>query len=383
MCDDPHRVSRARCGDSCILPPEKGIDMEFNKAFWKAASRICEANTDGESELKRRIERYHESAAELSKLLNLISLHEDLVLKKGGGRFRPPLYEALGSVESAIRRIYRQAVKSEEKWAAERKPTKDSVGSVYKDILALNEEFGPAEVNLKSGWIRFLTDPISLHSVEYDRDVDLGSFKVHLPMDDPRSFSIISVDEVEPLSSDHYFHPHVSDEVLCEGAAKDPLNNLFKCNRIYDAVGVIVSTLNTYNPDSPHCCLENWIGEECSECGDTMSRNGFYYCEANCGKRRICGDCTIRCSDGYYCTDCTYECASCGNRHRNGRSVCVHCGLFYSSSERGCRDHESNCQKRPTPEPASRPTRPFPAPEPVGAGLLEPDPLDETGFLEG
>lgn len=89
-----------------------------------------------------------------------------------------------------------------------------SQAEVYRDIMALDQEFEEVEVDLKQGRLSVVTDEIVLDEIE------LGAFEIRLHVDhlgETPCYRIIAQDPNPAACDSSVTHPHVQDCHLCEG----------------------------------------------------------------------------------------------------------------------------------------------------------------------
>jgi len=215
--------------------------------------------------------------------------------------------------------------------------------AVYEELLQIKQEYGEFDFDLHEKTISVITDDITLE------DIYLGSFEIKLFIDNipvmhkNRPYKVIALDPNPAGSNELVTHPHVSDEFLCEGDGHGPISRALEQGRLNDFFTVVISILNTYNPDSPYVALSEWEGISCYDCGYTMSGDDNYYCEFCCND--YCGQCSTYCQrcDQTICLGCSYECIGCHE------PVCTHCTGQCRECERefckNCLTQESLCDQ--------------------------------------
>jgi hypothetical protein len=191
----------------------------------------------------------------------------------------------------------------------------DIAHEIFEDLCALCYEF-PKVIWKPGGYLTVITQPIVLTSEDGD-DMDLGPMKIELDFEKINILTrgiLYRIIPTEPLYSytGDYFHPHVSENNLCEGEGKLPIKQALRDHRLLDFFMLVRSILNTYNPSSAYMTLDNWRGQPCSDCGEICAENEAYTCE-HCGSI-VCSHCLVKCPDCryIYCMECTEECNSCG-----------------------------------------------------------------------
>jgi hypothetical protein len=165
--------------------------------------------------------------------------------------------------------------------------------------------------------------------------VKLGRFRINLNMD-THEYRVVALSANPARSDDTVTHPHVRNNVLCEGESSITLKKALNEGRYFDFFTIIERLLKTYNNSSPFVSLENWYEESeedsisCADCGYTVSEEEAYYCDScDCS---YCSDCIRSCSiceDAYRCSECMCDCEICNN------TVCSRCAV-----ENACNDDE-------------------------------------------
>lgn len=202
-----------------------------------------------------------------------------------------------------------------------------------KELRHLEDEFGTVEVRWTSAVIRVVTDPIVL------RDVYLGPFAIEFDWKhDHRSpgskfFQVKALSPNVPSGRDDVTHPHVQDDILCAGDARDSLDQAVADGRFVDAFLIVRSVLTTYNGNSAYVPLGEWDGVHCAQCGRRVASSETSTCEGcEC---TLCDECVDRCEgcDEARCGDCLSPCDVCRARHCRGeihttdanRDICPNC----------------------------------------------------------
>ena len=167
-----------------------------------------------------------------------------------------------------------------------------SVRELYAELLALEEEFGEVQLDLRAQTISVITEPIELEAVY------LGSFEIclnygNLNTDGSLHYRVIARDPNPAITNDSVTHPHVQSEVVCEGDGRLTIRRSLEQGRLFDFFTMVASLLRTYNPDSPYVELSDWHSVECTECADVITANAQTRCEK----------CEIT-----LCTECAQDC---------------------------------------------------------------------------
>lgn len=209
---------------------------------------------------------------------------------------------------------------------------------IYQDLLALDAEFENVSFDSEKHCLSVTTEPITLVS-QY-----LGPFEIRLDLRQLAAespYRVIALDPHPAASREGVTHPHVLDEVLCEGEGRTAFRQAVVQGRLLDFFQLVVNLLRTYNRDSPFVELALWNGEDCSDCGETVSPEYRILCE-RC-EDTICGECQATCGDcgRSFCTGCISKCAHCLDAHC-GRCLnnCIGCNRVVCTS---CFDNQERC----------------------------------------
>jgi hypothetical protein len=203
-----------------------------------------------------------------------------------------------------------------------------------KEIRHLEAEFGAVEVRWTEAVLRVVTDPIELGGVS------LGPFAIEFEWlhdrrssSGSRSFRLKALAPNSPSGRDDITHPHVQDDKLCAGEAKDALEEAVAAGRLADAFLIVHSVLTTYNQNSPYVRLDEWEGLRCADCGRRVANSERSTCAGCDGD--LCDECADRCAgcDETRCGDCLRSCDVCQAHHcwdtltttDDERSVCSAC----------------------------------------------------------
>ncbi|REJ88275.1 MAG: hypothetical protein DWQ35_20050 [Planctomycetota bacterium] len=185
-----------------------------------------------------------------------------------------------------------------------------SVGEIHADLLALQDEFEEVSFDVRGKMISVTTEPIKLEGV------DLGRFEICLDWtaigpDRSRRYRVIALDPNPAASNESVTHPHVQDEVVCEGEGHQSIRTALQQGRLLDFFLIVVGLLRTYNSGSPYISLSEWHGVECSDCGTVVCDDDRWTCE-KC-ESPVCGECYVNCPvcDGIYCAACVTRCEGC------------------------------------------------------------------------
>jgi len=195
------------------------------------------------------------------------------------------------------------------------RPSSASALDIYRDIVALYDEFDDVSWDLRAKTLSVNTTDIVL------KEVFLGPFEIRLdfsglPVAD---YEVIAQDPHPAASDESVTHPHVQDKQPCEGDARMPIRQALNEGRLANFFLIVRNLLNTYNSESPFVSLENWDGVTCQDCGATVGEDNRSVCEA-CGAD-LCDYCYASCSacECVYCSQCLETCAGCDE------SICKYC----------------------------------------------------------
>jgi hypothetical protein len=217
-----------------------------------------------------------------------------------------------------------------------------SAGELYKDLMALQEEFEELDFDVGTHRLSVITETILLDGVY------LGPFEIQLnwsrALDAERpAYLVIAKDPHPAESRDNVTHPHVMDELLCEGDGKHAIRLALSEGRLLDFFTLVANVLRTYNPESPFVELALWRGSTCSDCGVMVAEDYSYTCH-RCGEN-VCGECESLCGgcEESFCSGCIGGCAACED------SFCRHCLNTCQGCHRrvcsGCLDEQERCTK--------------------------------------
>jgi hypothetical protein len=179
---------------------------------------------------------------------------------------------------------------------------------VYRDLVILVGEFDTVEHD--HNFLSVVTESIELQGVY------LGPFEIRLDLHslastDSSSYRVIATDPHPAESRDNVTHPHVMDQILCEGDGRQAIRQSLAEGRLLDFYSIVAGVLRNYNSESPFVELELWNGRVCSDCGTRMCEDDSYTCH-RCGDT-VCTDCEVLCKDceDSCCSNCSANCPSC------------------------------------------------------------------------
>ncbi len=182
------------------------------------------------------------------------------------------------------------------------------MSDILEDLAALHSEFVDLTYDRRGHWLSVTTEPLVLE------DRFLGPFEIRLDwtrLPSEPSYRIIALEPHPAASREGVTHPHVLDEILCEGEGRVAIRQALAQGRLLDFYTLVAQLLRTYNRDSSFVELDRWDGVSCADCGASVDDEEGYACEA-CGGT-VCGGCEVTCSDcgNSYCSGCVTGCSVC------------------------------------------------------------------------
>jgi hypothetical protein len=206
-----------------------------------------------------------------------------------------------------------------------------NLGTILEELKAVQEEFDDVAFNPDEGALSAITEPITLE------DTYLGPFRIALYLDKVQEmchkipYYVIAVEPHPSAKDEAITHPHVSNEMLCEGDGAAAIRAALEDGRLCDFFVMVRGILTTYNPDSPYISLADWDGTPCYDCGYVMDGESVYYC-SHCDNA-TCDECSRVCTDcgEIVCGNCACRCEICD------RSLCPKC------AKTKCNECESIC----------------------------------------
>ena len=225
---------------------------------------------------------------------------------------------------------------------------RENVNGIFKDLIVLRKEFESVTWHTEKKELTVTTNPIILID-KYNKPRNFGSMTICLII--RQAIKRISREQatggyfISPITpyyakncDESYFHPHISDNILCEGEAKTAITQCLSDFRFLDFFSIILNTLKTYNPNSPYKKLEYWDGIKCIECGEIIDSDeddeNHYTC-FSC-KEPLCDDCCRTCNNCHrtFCSDHGEVCSICGTYNCSccmvscavcNKPICVNC----------------------------------------------------------
>jgi hypothetical protein len=180
---------------------------------------------------------------------------------------------------------------------------------LYLDLIALQEEPLELEVDGDESELCVATEPVVLEGI------DLGRFQIRLKLDrfdDERPYRVVALDPTPAASNRSVTHPHVNDELLCEGDGAASIRKALSEGRLFDFFTMVDRLLHTYAPGRAHIELDQWHGISCRDCGCVVDEDD--YCVCNRCDQVICPGCSSTCThcDQRACAGCSICCERCG-----------------------------------------------------------------------
>ena len=138
-----------------------------------------------------------------------------------------------------------------------------SASDIYRDILALHDEFEEVEIDLDEHELSVTTDRIVLEDMNLGRFRDSAWTGMAWALRQPTA-SWPSI-PIPAAKSEDVTHPHVQDELLCEGEGRSAIRAALAECRLHDFFMLVSQLLHTYGRGSAYVELDNWDGVPCDE----------------------------------------------------------------------------------------------------------------------
>ena len=193
-------------------------------------------------------------------------------------------------------------------------PGGSSVGDIYRDLVALRDEFPQVAVEFSYGSVSVTTEPIVLE------ETYLGPFEIKLSWTDtcdPLNYEVSACDPHPAATSDEVTHPHVESNHLCEGDGGPLIRRALQQGRLGDFFLIVRQILETYNSGSAYVQIDQWAGRDCPDCGSSMNEDELICC-SDC-ETDVCGECARDCQNcgSSYCGECLATCSQCSDQSCN------------------------------------------------------------------
>jgi hypothetical protein len=169
-------------------------------------------------------------------------------------------------------------------------------------------------------------------------EFDFGPFDIALDLrrfasGQDRPYFCLAVEPKPAPGRRNCKHPHVLDDIMCEGNAGDVIQKVLGRGDLYTFFVIVNQTLNVYNPHSPHTALEKWVDGArrraeavyCAHCDDVITNN-----RVNC---HACENVGHRACFKYCDTGGIHLCRRCLDRQQTRDAACEHCD---SLGDAGC-----------------------------------------------
>ena len=307
--------------------------------------QLIQTAGDIQTQLRKQQNFYDEESDRLSALVT-VELERLKNLQKNLETCRRRSWQAAGKQSTTrLLRIIRDFPPVLDGWerTIERAEVKlPTLRELVEDLVQIQQEFGRLEINRTEATLSVFTDAIVLE------EIYLGDFEIRLNWtalscrSDSNALQVIALDPHPAAGNESVTHPHVSDDAVCLGDAAATVQNALTSGRLCDALLLVKSVLETYNPSSPYVALSKWSGTPCQDCGVSMDEEDGYYCEQcqhdfcsecvetfDCCDMSYCHSCKITCSDceESCCPRCSYACSDCGEKVcGNCLKTCEACG---------------------------------------------------------
>lgn len=211
-----------------------------------------------------------------------------------------------------------------------------STAEIYRDLLALQDEYG--ELCFRGGELSLITpEDIILCDDAYDHEeYNFGRFKmVMAPSNLGELHGLVVAIAQQPFRHGELTHPHVSADRVCMGDGAVAARRAVLGGRIYDYFSIVHAVLRTYDEGSAYRTLNNWgnayecydcsveveLDENCAVCHRSVCGDCARSCEScGCG---LCESCCVSCEycGELLCSECTQICSGCGHRYCHCQSL--------------------------------------------------------------
>ena len=248
-------------------------------------------------------------------------------------RLRPRLMQAIQTFQYCL----------EQRLAEHQQPTTPmpTLRDLYGELVGLFEEFPSADYDLRQNSISVSTDAITLE------DFYLGPFSIELMLGQDGSklsYAVTATDPIPASNNSEVTHPHVSNDILCEGEGILPIRRALGSGRLADCFQIVEQILHTYSPGSAYVSLKDWNGVTCAACGESLADDEGTSCSRT--DEALCDECAVT------CTECEYPFAPDHIDSCNGCSMkyCENC-----LNEGYCNDCRAEAQEKETCEQLETP----------------------------
>lgn len=237
------------------------------------------------------------------------------------------LLNQLGSIDQLLRHETRASPQT-------------SIADIYSDLIALREQYSAIACDRRGKTLSVTTEPIEL------QEVYLGPFEVRLDWSEmgraePPQYRVVALDPHPAATDDSITHPHVQDEIVCEGEGQSAIKRALAECRLFDFFTIIANLLRTYGASSPYVPLSRWHGLSCTDCAAIVSDDDRWTC-TRC-ESVVCDQCGFCCSDcgDSFCNSCITECSGC---HEVSCHACLtHCECCCDHFCASCLESNERC----------------------------------------
>ena len=337
----------------------------YHKPFLRAASVICQELT-GAAGARRAL------SLPAAQWRNLVELAHSIKLARSRGwlhatrRRQEQLLAEMSYLQQSFTWLMDQL--------REAIPEKivPAAGDVYRDLVSLEEQFTDVQCDLEDHVVAVTTEPVVLDGI------DLGRFQIRLDwqeLEQSQPYKVVALDPHPAESNASVTHPHVSEEILCEGDGRQALRAALAGGRLLDFFTIVDRLLCTYAPGRAYVELDHWDGLACRDCGSIVSAEDRWCCD-RC-EEVICADCSSSCPhcDRTCCSGCSSSCPLCDESscasclERCVICRCMVCPDCLSIDPNQCvQCHEELHEERHQDRRQSADEEPEPAVHPAGLG---------------
>lgn len=183
-----------------------------------------------------------------------------------------------------------------------------SYRDIYRDLLQLEEHFDSMHFDRSGHLLTVRTESIDLE------EIDFGPFEIRLNLGNLRGnqpYRVVALEPNRATARPEVIHPHVLDELVCEGEGRVAIRKALREGRFEDFFQLVAGILRTYNDDSPYVELADWNSEPCCDCG-MLIHPDYGFCCPHC--------------ESWLCYECEGTCLSCGEGScHQCLALCKHC----------------------------------------------------------
>jgi hypothetical protein len=265
-----------------------------------------------------------------------------------------------------------------------------TAADIYRDLLALQDEFEEVSCDFEEKEVQATTAPIELEGFYFGRfEIRLQWERLH----QSPAYRVVALDPQPSSQNGEVTHPHVSSEHLCEGDGQPAIRSAIDQGRIGDFFLIVLNLLRTYSRGNAYVELDDWEGSSCSNCDASCSSDGRYCCQS-CDVS-LCSECVILCNScgDDYCSGCISGCTVCDDEFCSAcLKKCSECktSVFPDCLQEGdlckaCFDKQQSAENQDEviSEPAISQAAEVAAiaiqPDRMGQAAVSPRPRDERG----